>query len=129
MKTTSCIQILLRSREQAKPEEQRATHQKQNSQLDDDAACILGQKEEENATEQHSKPDAHQPTKLMLEGSPGYELTANFAGRTLQMLPAEAALAGRTNCTWQRAAFRLAATLGHTSLLQKVHHAYDNAIL
>lgn len=129
METTSCVQILLRSRKQAKPEEQGATYHERNSQLDNDPARILGQKEEQNAAEQYSESDAHQPTKLILEGVPGDELAANLAGRTLQMLPAEATLAGRTNGTRQRTAFRLAALLDHTSLLQKLRRFYVNAIL
>ena len=130
MKITSYVQVLLRSREQAKPEKQGATYQERNGQLNGDPTRILGQKEEENATEQHSEANAHEPTKLVLEGSPGYEPAADFAGRTLQMLPAEATLTGRTNSTGQRTAYRLAATLGHTfAPFQKVRRFYVNAIL
>ena len=99
MEITSCVQILLRSREQAKPEEQGTAHQERNSQLDGDPTRILGQEEEKNSTEQYSEANAHQPTQLMFEGAPGYELAADLAGRTLQMLPAEAALTCRTNGT------------------------------
>ena len=83
MQTTSSVQRLLRSREQAKPGKQRTADQQQNGQLNSHSIFIAGQEEEQQAAQQHADANAHQPTKLMLKGSPGYEAATGLAGRFL----------------------------------------------
>ena len=99
--------------EQAKPEEYRTPDQEQDGQLNDDSVCIARQEKEEETTKQHGKANAHESTKSMLEGLLRYELAADLAGRTLQVLPAEALITSWTNGARHRTACRLAVAFGH----------------
>ncbi len=99
--------------EQAEPKEQGTTNQEQDGQLNDDPVLVAGQEEEEETTEQHAETNAHESTKSVLEGPLRYQSVAGLAGRTVQVLPAEALLTSRTNGARQRTAGHLAAAFGH----------------
>ena len=99
--------------EQAEPDEQGTNNQQQDGQLNDDPVRVARQEEEENTTEQYAETNAHESTKSMLEGPLRYEPLAGLAGRTAQVLPAEALLTSWTNGARQRTAWLLAAAVGH----------------
>ncbi len=99
--------------EQAEPEEQGTTDQECDGQLNDDPVRIAGQEEEEETAEQHAETNAHESTNLMFEGPLRYEFVAGLAGRTLQVLKAEALLTSWTNGARHRTAGHLTAAFGH----------------
>ena len=99
--------------EQAKPEEYRTPDQEQDGRLNDDSVCIARQEKEEETTKQYGKANAHESAKSMLKGLLRYELAADLAGRTLQMLPAEALQTSRTNGARHGTAYYFAATFVH----------------
>jgi len=85
--------------------------------LNDDPIRITGQEEKEETTEQYAQTNTYESTKLVFEGPIRYNLAAGLAGRTLQVLKAEALL---TSWTYG-ARRRTACCLTHALLLLLVH--------
>jgi hypothetical protein len=103
--------------EQAEPEEYRTNYEKQDGQLNDNPIRITGEEEKEETTEQYAETNTYESTKLVFEGPMRYNLAAGLAGRTLQVLKAEALL---TSWTYG-ARRRTACCLTHALLLLMVH--------
>jgi hypothetical protein len=81
--------------------------------LKDDPACIAGQKEQEETQEENASTNAHETTKLMLEGFLKYEAAADLAGRAFQVLPAKALVTSWTNRAWHRTPCHLTTAFDH----------------
>ncbi len=57
--------------EPAKPHEQRTNNEEEDCKLQDCPIIVTGQEEEEDAAEQHTKTNAQESSKSMLEGCLG----------------------------------------------------------
>ena len=85
--------------------------------MNDDPIRITGEEEKEETTEQYDEPNPCESTKPVFKGPVRYNLAAGLAGRTLQVLKAEALLTSWTN----GARRRTARCLTHALLLLLVH--------
>ena len=79
--------------------------------MDDDPVRVAGQEEDEETTEQYAETNTHESGKSILEGSLIEKLVAELAGRSLQVLPAVASPAVRTNGARARTARHFAPVL------------------